>query len=83
LQKNHQTTGHFLQESHKQEKLSCKRMTLYNVYIPCGLNVKNRNMLNRVVNVFRKVVGESQMSPCVLYERRAFRKAKAIIRSSF
>jgi hypothetical protein len=47
-----------------------------------GLNVKNRNVLNRVVNVCGKVVGESQTSLCVLYERRAFRKAKAIIRDT-
>jgi hypothetical protein len=47
-----------------------------------GLNVKNRNVLNRVVNVCGKVVGESQMSLCVLYERRAVRKAKTIIRDA-
>jgi hypothetical protein len=44
-----------------------------------GLSVKNKNVLNRVVNVCGKVVGESQMSLCMLYERRAARKAKAII----
>jgi hypothetical protein len=44
-----------------------------------GLSVRNKNVLNRVVNVCGKVVGESQMSLCMLYERRAARKAKAII----
>ena len=47
-----------------------------------GLSVKNKNVLKRVVNVCGKVVGERQTSLCVLYERRATKKAKAITRDA-
>ena len=47
-----------------------------------GLSVKNKNVLNRVVNVCGKVVGESQESLGALYESRVARKAKAIVRDS-
>ena len=44
-----------------------------------GLNVRNRMMLNRVVNVCGKVVGERQQSLNELYEHRVVRKAEAIL----
>jgi hypothetical protein len=46
------------------------------------LSMKNKNVLNRVVNVCEKVVGESQASLCALYERRAANKAKAITKDA-
>ena len=43
-----------------------------------GLNVKNRKLLDRVVAVCGKVVGERQKDLTVLYERRVIDKGRAI-----
>ena len=43
-----------------------------------GLNVKSKNVLNKVVNVCGKVVGERQEHLRQLYERRVVRKAGVI-----
>ena len=40
-----------------------------------GLNVENRNVLAKVVNICGKVVGERQKSMSELYECRARKKA--------
>jgi len=47
-----------------------------------GLSVKNKNVLDRVVNVSGRVIGEKQESLSKLYERRVVRKAGAIARDS-
>ena len=47
-----------------------------------SLSVKCKNVLNRVVNVCSKVVGERQMSMNELYERRVRKKARAIANDS-
>ena len=47
-----------------------------------GLNVKNKNVLERVVNVSGKVTGEKQQSLSELYERRMVKKAGMIARDS-
>ena len=47
-----------------------------------GLCVKNRNVLERVVRVCGKVVGEAQKSLTVVYECRVLRKAKLISRDT-
>ncbi len=44
-----------------------------------GLNVKSKNVLNKVVNVCGKVVGERQEQLSQLYERRVVRKARVIV----
>ena len=44
-----------------------------------GLNVKSKNVLNKVVNVCGKVVGERQKQLSQLYERRVVRKARVIV----
>ena len=44
-----------------------------------GLNVKSENVLNKVVNVCGKVVGERQEHWSQLYERRVVRKARVIV----
>ena len=41
-----------------------------------GWNVKSKNVLNKVVNVCGKVVGERQEQLNQLYERRVVRKAR-------
>ena len=43
-----------------------------------GLSVKNKSMLNRVVNVCSKIVGTQQKGLMELYECRVLRKASAI-----
>ena len=43
-----------------------------------GLNVKSKNILNKVVNVCGKVVCERQERSSPLYERRVVRKARVI-----
>ena len=43
-----------------------------------GLNVKSKNVLNKVVNVCGKVVGERQEQLSQLHERRVVRKARVI-----
>jgi hypothetical protein len=45
-----------------------------------GLSVKNKNVLDRVVNVSGRVIGERQQSLSVLYERRVVKKAGVIVR---
>ena len=44
-----------------------------------SLNVKSKNVLNKVVNVCGKVVGERQEHLSQLYERREVRKARVIV----
>ena len=44
-----------------------------------GLNVKSKNVLNKVVNVRGKVVGERQNLLSQVYERRVERKARMIV----
>jgi hypothetical protein len=44
-----------------------------------GLCVKNRNVLDRVVKVCGKIVGERQKSLTELYESRVVRKATSIL----
>ena len=44
-----------------------------------GLNVKSKNILNKVVNVCCKVVGERQEQLSQLYEQRVVRKARVIV----
>ena len=44
-----------------------------------GLNVKSKNVLNKVVTVCGKVVGERQELLSQLYERRVERKARVIV----
>ena len=44
-----------------------------------GLNAKSRNILNKVVNVCGKVVGERQERLSQLYERRVVGKARVIV----
>ena len=41
--------------------------------------MKSRNVLNKMVNVCGKVVGERQEQLSQLYERRAVRKATVIV----
>ena len=41
-----------------------------------GLNVKSKNVLNKVVNVCGNAVGERQEQSSQLYERRVVRKAR-------
>ena len=41
--------------------------------------MKSRNVLNKVVNVFCKVVGERQEQLSQLYERRVVRKARVTV----
>ena len=43
-----------------------------------GLSVKNKNVLNRVVNVCSKIVGVQQRGLKEMYECRVLRKAGAI-----
>ena len=43
-----------------------------------GLNVKSKNVLNKVLNVCDKVVGERQEHLSQFYERRMVRKARVI-----
>ena len=43
-----------------------------------NLSLKSKNVLNRIVNVCGKVVGESQESLRELYERRVEKKAKMV-----
>ena len=43
------------------------------------LNVKNKNVLNKVVTVCGKVVDERQEYLSQLYERRVVRKARVIV----
>jgi hypothetical protein len=52
-----------------------------NLYWPlyAGLSVKNRNVLERVVKVCGKIVGERQKSLTELYESRVVRKATSIL----
>jgi len=45
-----------------------------------GLNVRNKSVLNKVVNVCGRVVGEKQESLGMLYESRVARKARTIVR---
>ena len=44
-----------------------------------GLNVKSKNILNKVVNVCGKAVCERREQLSQLYERRVVRKARVII----
>ena len=44
-----------------------------------GLNVKSENVLNKLVNVCGKDVGERQEQLSQLYERRVVRKARVIV----
>ena len=44
-----------------------------------GLNVKSKHVLNKVVNVCVKVVGERQEQSCQLHERRVVQKARVIV----
>ena len=44
-----------------------------------GLDVKSKNVLNKVVNVCGKVVGERQEHLSQLYERRVVQKARVIV----
>ena len=44
-----------------------------------GLNVKSRNVLNKVETVCGKAVGERQEHLSQLYERRVVRKARVIV----
>ena len=44
-----------------------------------GLNAKSKNVLNKVVNVCGKVVGERQERLSQLYERHVVRKARVIV----
>ena len=44
-----------------------------------GLNVKSKNVLNKVVNVCGRVVGERQEHLSKLYEHRMVRKARVIV----
>ncbi|MCB4773329.1 MAG: hypothetical protein LGB05_06880 [Sulfurovum sp.] len=44
-----------------------------------GLNVKSKNVLNKVVNVCGKVVGERQEHLSQLYERRVVQKARVVV----
>ena len=44
-----------------------------------GLKVKSKNVLNNVVNVCGKVVGERQEQLSQLYERRVVQKARVIV----
>ena len=46
-----------------------------------GLNVKSRNVLNKVVNVCGKTAGERQEHLSQLYEGRVVRKAKVTVES--
>jgi hypothetical protein len=41
--------------------------------------VKNKNVLDRVVNVSGRVIGERQQSLSVLYERRVVKKVGVIV----
>ena len=41
--------------------------------------MKSKNVLNKVVNVCGKVVGERQKQLSQLYERRVVRKARVIV----
>ena len=43
-----------------------------------GLGVENKKVLERVVNICSKVVGEKQMSVNGLYERRVKKKALSV-----
>ena len=43
-----------------------------------SLSVKIKNVLDKVVNVFSKIIGVKQKSRNALYERRAIRKAQAL-----
>jgi hypothetical protein len=43
------------------------------------LSVKNKNVLDRVVNVSERVIGERQQSLSVLYERRVVKKVGVIV----
>ena len=45
-----------------------------------GLNVSNRNMLERIVKLCSKVIGAKQNSLCVLYDDRIVTKVKSIVR---
>ena len=47
-----------------------------------GLTVKNKNVLERVVNVSGKVIGKKQLNLNELYERRVAKKARMIVRDS-
>ena len=47
-----------------------------------GLSVKDKSVLNRVVNVCGKVVGEKQVRLCELYERRVERKGREIAKDT-
>ena len=47
-----------------------------------GLSVKNKTLLDRVVNVCGKVIGEKQESLRELYECRAVRKGSKIARDT-
>ena len=44
-----------------------------------GLNVKSKNVLNKVVNVCGKAVGERQEHLSQLYESRVVRKGRVIL----
>ena len=45
----------------------------------CGWKVKSKNVLNKVVNVCGRVVGERQEHLSKLYEHRMVRKARVIV----
>ena len=47
-----------------------------------GLSVRNKNVLDRIVKVCGKVVGEKQESLCVLYESQVRKKVSMIVRDS-
>ena len=44
-----------------------------------SLKVKSKNVLNKVVNVCGKAVGESQVHLSQLYQPRVVRKARVIV----
>ena len=54
-------------------------LTFSNICWFGNLSVKNKNVLNRIVNVCSKVVGVKQEGLNELYERRVMRKAQVIL----
>ena len=81
------------QKTNKLRSLNVSAAVLLTFYLTCiesvltfsflcwfgGLNVKSKNILNKVVNVCGKVVGERQEHLSQLYERREVRKARVIV----
>ena len=81
------------QKTNKLRSLNVSAAVLLTFYLTCiesvltfsflcwfgGLNVKSKNILNKVVNVCGKVVGERQEHLRQLYERRVVQKARVIV----